>query len=146
MRRELAMLKIALVGLPLDAVNKYPAELSGGMQKRAALARAIALDPELLFLDEPTSGLDPKSASGLDELVLSLHDSLGLTLVMVTHDMDTLWRVPDCVVFLGEGKLLAKLPMNELVKQTQPTIADYFNNPRTRQREGDGAEEIGRGT
>ena len=90
---EVAALKIALTGLPADAGAKYPSELSGGMRKRAALARAIALDPELLFLDEPTAGLDPLSASGIDELVLNLRDALGLTIMMVTHDLDLLWRV-----------------------------------------------------
>ncbi|MGE3921114.1 MAG: ABC transporter ATP-binding protein [Gammaproteobacteria bacterium] len=99
---ELAKLKLNLVGFPLDSIHKYPAELSGGMQKRAGLARAIALDPELLFLDEPTTGLDPEGATSLDELVISLKNDLGLTIVIVTHDLDTLWSVADRVAVIGE--------------------------------------------
>lgn len=133
-QKELALLKIALTGLELDAAAKYPAELSGGMKKRAALARAIALDPEIVFLDEPTSGLDPKGAGDMDELILHLRDSLGLTFFMITHDLDSLWRVPDRVVFLGEGKVLAALPMTELVKQTHPLIKDYFSGVRAFER------------
>jgi phospholipid/cholesterol/gamma-HCH transport system ATP-binding protein len=124
--QEIALLKIALTGLPLEAVDKYPAELSGGMQKRAALARAIALDPEILFLDEPTTGLDPQSASGLDELILQLRNGLNLTVVLVTHDLDTLWRITDRVAFLGEGKVLAYMNMRELIKQKHPLIQDFF--------------------
>lgn len=134
-KKELALLKIQLVGLEADAAFKFPAELSGGMQKRAALARAIALDPELIFLDEPTAGLDPKSAGELDDLVLQMRDNLGLTFVMVTHDLDTLWRVPDRVLFIGEGKVLAYTSMQELVKNTHPLIRDYFSGPRHRQEE-----------
>lgn len=129
-QKELAQLKIALAGLESGAAIKYPAELSGGMKKRVALARAIALDPELVFLDEPTSGLDPKGAAAMDDLVLHLRDNLGLTCFMITHDLDTLWRVPDRVVFLGEGKVLAAMPIAELVKQTHPLIKDYFSGAR----------------
>lgn len=128
--KELALLKIALVGLPLDAAHKYPSELSGGMQKRAACARAIALDPELLLLDEPSSGLDPKSSQELDELILHLRDSMGLTIVIVSHDLDSLWRVTDKVAFLGEGKVLACEPMPQLVKNEHPLIKDYFSVKR----------------
>jgi phospholipid/cholesterol/gamma-HCH transport system ATP-binding protein len=128
LQEEIALLKIALTGLPLEAAAKYPAELSGGMQKRAALARAIALDPELLFLDEPTSGLDPQSARELDELILNLRSSLNLTVVMVVHDLATLWHITDKVAFLGEGKVLAALPMAELVKQDNPLIREYFGD------------------
>jgi phospholipid/cholesterol/gamma-HCH transport system ATP-binding protein len=131
MQEEIALLKIAFAGLEISAMNKFPAELSGGMQKRAALARAIALDPELVFLDEPTSGLDPKSASDMDDLVLHLRDALGLTFVMITHDLDTLWRVPDRVIFLGEGKVLAAMPMAELVRQSHPLIRAYFSGARS---------------
>ena len=131
---EIARLKIALSGLESEAVTKYPAELSGGMRKRGAMARAIALDPELVFLDEPTAGLDPKSAGELDALVLNMRDNLGLTFVMVTHDLDTLWRVPDRVVYLGEGKVLAAMPMQELVKQEHPLIQSYFSGARSQQR------------
>jgi len=130
MQNEIALLKIVLAGLEAEAGNKYPAELSGGMQKRGALARAIALDPELLFLDEPTAGLDPNSAGDLDQLILKLHDSLGLTVVIVTHDLDTLWTVPQRVIFLGEGKVLAAEPMRELVQNQHPLIRDYFSGPR----------------
>jgi phospholipid/cholesterol/gamma-HCH transport system ATP-binding protein len=128
LQKEIALLKIALTGLPLDAAAKYPGELSGGMQKRAALARAIALDPELLFLDEPTSGLDPQSARELDELILNLRASLNLTVVMVIHDLATLWHATDTVAFLGDGKVIANLPMAELVKDDHPLIHEYFKN------------------
>jgi phospholipid/cholesterol/gamma-HCH transport system ATP-binding protein len=131
-QKEIAFLKIALVGLPLDAAMKFPSELSGGMQKRAALARAIALDPELLFLDEPTSGLDPHSAQMLDQLILDLWKALNLTIIMVTHDLDTLWMVTNRVAFLGQGNVLATLPMTELVEQEQPTIKTYFSGLRAR--------------
>ena len=129
---EVAALKIALTGLPLDAGNKYPSELSGGMRKRAALARAIALDPELLFLDEPTAGLDPLSAVGIDELVRSLRDALGLTIMLVTHDLDLLWRVADRVAVLGEGHILGVGTMTELAKMDHPIIREYFYGPRGR--------------
>ncbi len=131
--QKIALFKIALVGLGRDAVMKYPSELSGGMKKRASMARAIALDPELVFLDEPTSGLDPKSASEFDSFLLQLHQALNLTIVMITHDLDTLWRVPDRVVFLGEGKVLAACPMAELVKNKHPIIKDYFDNVRAKE-------------
>lgn len=130
---EVARLKIALSGLEADAASKYPAELSGGMRKRASLARAIALDPELVFLDEPTAGLDPKAASELDALVLNMRETLGLTFVMVTHDLDTLWRVPDRVIYLGEGKVLAAMPMEEIVQQKHPLIRSYFSSERSQQ-------------
>jgi phospholipid/cholesterol/gamma-HCH transport system ATP-binding protein len=129
---EVARLKIALTGLPTDAADKYPSELSGGMRKRAALARAIALDPELLFLDEPTAGLDPLSASGLDELVRNLRDALGLTIMLVTHDLDLLWRVADRVAVLGEGHILGVGTMTELSKMDHPIIKEYFYGPRGR--------------
>lgn len=130
--KELALLKILLVGLPADAAIKYPAELSGGMQKRAGLARAIMLDPELLFLDEPTAGLDPDSASGLDELILNLQTTMGLTVVLVTHDLDTLWRIANRVAFLGEGKVLCIDEMAKLVKNPHPLIQEFFKGPRGR--------------
>lgn len=130
--KDIAKLKIAMVGLEPEAAYKYPAELSGGMKKRAAIARAIALDPLLLFLDEPTAGLDPQGASALDELVMSLKKYLGLTIVIVTHDVDTLWRVTDRVAFLGEGKVLQVDPMDKLVQSKQQIIHDYFSDPRSR--------------
>jgi phospholipid/cholesterol/gamma-HCH transport system ATP-binding protein len=130
-KKELALLKIAMSGLDPDAAYKYPSELSGGMKKRAALARAIALDPELIFLDEPTAGLDPKSAGDLDDLMLEMRQNLGLTFVMVTHDLDTLWYVPDRVLFLGEGCVLADQPMTELHKNPHPAIQSYFSGHRS---------------
>jgi phospholipid/cholesterol/gamma-HCH transport system ATP-binding protein len=130
--REIAAVKIALTGLPVDAGPKYPNELSGGMRKRAALARALALDPELLFLDEPTAGLDPLSASGIDELVRSLRDALGLTIMMVTHDLDLLWRAADRVAVLGDGHILGIGTMPELSQSQDPMIREYFYGPRGR--------------
>jgi phospholipid/cholesterol/gamma-HCH transport system ATP-binding protein len=129
---EIAALKIALTGLPADAGPKYPSELSGGMRKRAALARAMALDPELLFLDEPTAGLDPLSAAGIDELVRNLRDALGLTIMLVTHDLDLLWRAADRVAVLGEGRILGMGTMTELADSGHPLIHEYFYGPRGR--------------
>lgn len=125
-RRELAMLRLGLAGLPADAAGKFPGELSGGMIKRAALARALALDPELLFLDEPSAGLDPVTAAGLDELLKDLRELLGLTVVMVTHDLDSIARVSDRVAFLGRGALLAVAPVAELAASDEPEIRAYF--------------------
>ncbi|MDX1656443.1 MAG: ATP-binding cassette domain-containing protein, partial [Candidatus Competibacteraceae bacterium] len=109
-----------------------PGQLSGGMLKRAALARALALDPDLLFLDEPTAGLDPVSAAALDELVVQLKTSLGLTVVMVTHDLDSLWHTTDRVAFLGEKRVLEYAPMTELSRSDHPLIRQYFSGPRGR--------------
>ncbi len=129
---EIADLKIALAGLPADAGAKLPRELSGGMLKRAALARALALDPALLFLDEPTAGLDPGSAGAFDELLVQLKESLGLTVVMVTHDLDTLWQATDRVAFLGEQRVIGYAPMRELTRAEHPLIQAYFEGPRGR--------------
>ncbi len=129
---EIAALKIALVGLPPESGAKYPSEISGGMRKRAALARAIALDPELIFLDEPTAGLDPQSADGIDDLVLRLKELLGLTIIVVTHDLDTLWRVVDRVAVLGEGKVVGLGSMTELANDAHPAVREYFQGPRGR--------------
>lgn len=129
-QEKLALLKIAMAGLSIKTASKYPAELSGGMQKRAALARAIITDPELLFLDEPTAGLDPQSASALDDLILDLQKSLGLTVVMVTHDLDSVWRLSDKVAFLGKGKMIATLPFKELIRYQDPLVVDYFSGYR----------------
>jgi phospholipid/cholesterol/gamma-HCH transport system ATP-binding protein len=129
---ELCAVKIALTGLPADAGPKYPSELSGGMRKRAALARSLALDPELLLLDEPTAGLDPLSASGIDELVRHLRDALGLTIFMVTHDLDLLWRTADRVAVLHEGRILGVGSMDELSGSPHPLIREYFYGPRGR--------------
>ncbi len=129
---EIADLKIALAGLPATAGPKLPRELSGGMLKRAALARALALDPALLFLDEPTAGLDPISAGAFDELVVQLRDSLGLTVVLVTHDLDTLWQATDRVAFLGEKRVIGYAPMRALTQAENPLIRAYFEGPRGR--------------
>jgi phospholipid/cholesterol/gamma-HCH transport system ATP-binding protein len=128
----LARVKIAQAGLQAEAEGLYPSELSGGMIKRAALARAMALDPEILFLDEPTSGLDPTSAGQFDELLLKLKNMLGLTVLMVTHDLDSLWDVSDRVAVLGDGKLQGIGSMRELSKSTQPHIREFFEGPRAR--------------
>lgn len=125
--RELALLKIALVGLPMGAGDKYPSELSGGMQRRAAAARAIAMDPELLFLDEPTTGLDPRGARLFDDLVVFLRDTLNLTIVMISHDLESLKRTTDRVAFVGDGRILSVEPINELMNNKNPLIADYFS-------------------
>lgn len=129
---ELAAVKLGLAGLDVEVAPMYPNELSGGMRKRAALARALALDPEILFLDEPTSGLDPVNAEGLDELVLRLKNSLGLTVVMVTHDLDTLWRVADRVAVLGDGRLVALGHMRELSLLSHPRVREFFQGVRGR--------------
>lgn len=122
---ELIRLKIDMVGLPQHAVHLYPSELSGGMVKRAALARALALDPKLLFLDEPTSGLDPLSSRQFDTLIQQLRDLLGLTVVMVTHDLDTIHHIVDRFVLLGEKKVIAEGTLNEVLMVKHP-IVDYF--------------------
>lgn len=129
---EIACVKLSLVGLTAADGLLYPNQLSGGMRKRAALARAIALDPELLFLDEPTSGLDPLSADAFDELILDLKASLDPTVVLVSHDIDTLWRVADRVVLLGEGRLLAEGSMQALARSTDPAVVRFFQGPRGR--------------
>jgi phospholipid/cholesterol/gamma-HCH transport system ATP-binding protein len=134
--RDIVALKIASVGLPADSAAKYPNELSGGMRRRAALARAIVMDPELLFLDEPTAGLDPMIAAGFDELVLQLKALLGLTVVMVTHDLDSLWRIADRVAVLGNGTVLGIGTMRELSRSDDPLIREYFHGPRGRAAEG----------
>jgi phospholipid/cholesterol/gamma-HCH transport system ATP-binding protein len=124
---ELARLKIALAGLPVSACTKMPSELSGGMRKRAALARALALDPELLFLDEPTSGLDPISARAFDRLIRLLSDSLGLTVFLVTHDLDTLLAMVDRIVVLAHGKVLGQGTVEDLKKIEDKWLQDYFS-------------------
>lgn len=129
---ELARLKILQAGLEPGAAMLYPNELSGGMIKRAALARAMVLDPEVLFLDEPTSGLDPGSAGSFDELVLKLRDMLGLTVIMVTHDLDSLWEAADRVAVLGDTRLHGVDSMGALSASTEPHIVDYFSGSRAR--------------
>ncbi|HMA12778.1 MAG TPA: ABC transporter ATP-binding protein [Steroidobacteraceae bacterium] len=124
--RQLARLKLALAGLPPDAARKRPSELSGGMRKRVALARALALDPELLFLDEPTSGLDPISARAFDTLIRLLADSLGLTVFLVTHDLDTLFSIIDRVIVLSDGRVLGSGTVTELKRIDDPWLRDYL--------------------
>ena len=130
---ELARLKIELVGLPPDAALKYPSELSGGMIKRAALARALALDPEIVFLDEPTSGLDPISASEFDELVVKMRDTMGLTVYMVTHDLDSLFSTCDRVAVLGNKKVLVEGTIEDMLASEEPWVKSYFRGKRARQ-------------
>ncbi|WP_455245745.1 ABC transporter ATP-binding protein [Petrachloros mirabilis] len=130
--QDIVALKVAMVGLPPDSAGKYPSELSGGMRRRAALARAIVMDPELLFLDEPTAGLDPIIAAAFDDLVLHLKNVLGLTVVMVTHDLDSLWRIASRVAVLGNGKVLGIGTMEELSRSENPLVYEYFNGPRGR--------------
>jgi phospholipid/cholesterol/gamma-HCH transport system ATP-binding protein len=128
----LSTARLRQVGLPPDTCPKYPSELSGGMRKRAGLARALALDPPLLFLDEPTAGLDPISAAGFDNLVRLLADTLGLTLFLITHDLDTLIAICDRVAVLGEGRVLACGTVDELRGFDHPWVQDYFSGPRGR--------------
>lgn len=130
---ELAMLKIELVGLPADAARKFPSELSGGMIKRAALARALALDPDIVFLDEPTSGLDPIGAAEFDELVVKLRDTMGLTVYMVTHDLDSLFTACDRVAVLGNKKVLVEGTIEDMLKSEEPWVKSYFRGKRARQ-------------
>ena len=129
---ELAMAKLAMTGLTPAVGAQYPSELSGGMMKRASLARALALDPELLFLDEPTAGLDPVSAEGVDDLVLRLRDLFGLTIFMITHDLDLLWQVADRVAVLADGKVQGVGSMAELSRIDQPSVRQFFDGPRGR--------------
>ena len=129
---EIAGYKIAMAGLPPDAGPKYPSELSGGMVKRAGLARALALDPELLFLDEPTAGLDPIAAQNFDELILNLRDKLDLTVFLITHDLDTLYAICDRVAVIADKKVVACGTIEQLLALDHPWIQEYFNGPRGR--------------
>ena len=129
---ELADQKIRMSGLETSAGDKYPSDLSGGMRKRAALARALALDPPILFLDEPTAGLDPITAAGFDKLVRELQRSLALTVFLVTHDVDTLAATCDRIAVLGEKRVLAVGTMDELRREDHPWIQEYFGGPRGR--------------
>lgn len=128
--RELAGVKLHLAGLEPEAATRLPGELSGGMTKRAALARALALDPELLFLDEPTAGLDPVSASAFDRLILRLRELLDLTVVVVTHDVDSLWDIADSVAFLGNGVVLANDRPDALAASGIAAVREYFGGAR----------------
>lgn len=130
---ELALLKIEMVGLARDAANKFPSELSGGMIKRAALARALSLDPEILFLDEPTSGLDPIGAAEFDDLIATLQKTLGLTVFMVTHDLDSLYSICDRIAALADKKVIAAGPIADLLASDHPWLRAYFHGKRARQ-------------
>ncbi len=132
LRYELALLKIKLAGLPADALDKLPSQLSGGMRKRAGLARALALDPPLLFLDEPTAGLDPIGAAAFDDLIRTLQQALGLTVFLITHDLDTLYAICDRVAVLADRKVVAVAPVQELETLDHPWVKEYFNGPRGR--------------
>lgn len=129
---EIAEMKIAMVGLKPEAHHLKPAELSGGMKKRVGLARALALDPELLFLDEPTAGLDPIGAAAFDELIRQLSDDLGLTVFMITHDLDSLYAITDKVAVLADKRVVAKATVSELERSDHPWIKEYFLGPRGR--------------
>lgn len=129
---QISAVKIGLVGLAPEAGAKFPSELSGGMIKRAGLARALALDPEIVFLDEPTAGLDPIGAAAFDQLILQLKNTLGLTVFMVTHDLDSLHAICDRIAVLAEKKVLVTGTMDDMLKQDHPWIREYFHGPRAR--------------
>jgi phospholipid/cholesterol/gamma-HCH transport system ATP-binding protein len=147
LRHEIARYKVSLTGLPDNAAAKYPSELSGGMRKRAGLARALALDPELLFLDEPTAGLDPIGAAAFDSLTRELHETLGLTVFLITHDLDTLHEICDRVAVLADKQVIAVGTIPELMASDHPWIHEYFGGPRGRSalmsRGGEGAKDDG---
>ena len=137
---DIAAWKLDMTGLAPEVGAQYPSELSGGMMKRASLARALALDPELLFLDEPTAGLDPVSAAGVDQLVLKLRDQFGLTIVMITHDLDLLWQVADRVAVLADGRVQGVGSMPELAQMDHPAVRPYFDGPRGRAAQDHGTQ------
>ncbi|UHQ19979.1 ATP-binding cassette domain-containing protein [Lysobacter sp. KIS68-7] len=141
LRYELALLKVKLAGLPANALEKLPSQLSGGMRKRAGLARALALDPPLLFLDEPTAGLDPIGAAAFDELILTLQRALGLTVFLITHDLDTLYAICDRVAVLADRRVLVTAPIEEVERFDHPWVQQYFHGPRAR-----AARQAGAGT
>jgi phospholipid/cholesterol/gamma-HCH transport system ATP-binding protein len=131
-REALARLKISLSGLPWLAGDKYPSELSGGMRKRAGLARALALDPDIVFLDEPTAGLDPIGAAAFDALILNLSRTLGLTVFLVTHDLDTLYATCDRIAVLSQKRVLATGTLDDMLEVDDPWVQEYFKGPRAR--------------
>jgi phospholipid/cholesterol/gamma-HCH transport system ATP-binding protein len=140
---EIAAYKVAMTGLPAEAGPKYPSELSGGMRKRAGLARSLSLDPELLFLDEPTAGLDPIGAAAFDELIKSLKETLGLTVFLITHDLDTLHAICDRVAVLADKRVVAVGTIPELLALDHPWIQEYFNGPRGRAAQDAAEREAG---
>ena len=137
---DIVAMKINMVGLPAHAAELYPAELSGGMVKRASLARALAMDPQLLFLDEPTSGLDPVGAEAFDHLILKLRDLLGLTVVMVTHDLDSIWTIVDRFAVLGDQKVVAEGTLAEVRKNSHPIVQEFFGGARGKIRSENGKQ------
>lgn len=142
-RRQLADLKISMAGLPWNAGDKYPSDLSGGMRKRAGLARALARDPEIVFLDEPTAGLDPIGASAFDQLIRRLSRSMGLTVFLVTHDLDTLHAVCDRIAVLAERRVLVSGTMRQMLDVDHPWVHEYFHGPRARAAQDMAANEQG---
>ena len=142
-RRQLADLKISMVGLTYRAGDNYPSELSGGMRKRAGLARALALDPDIVFLDEPTAGLDPIGAAAFDQLIRGLSHSLGLTVFLVTHDLDTLHATCDRIAVLAERKVLVTGTMTDMLEVDHPWVHEYFHGPRARAAVPEGAAKTG---
>ncbi|ABM03472.1 ABC transporter ATP-binding protein [Psychromonas ingrahamii 37] len=136
--REIVHMKLNLVGLPYHAADLYPAQLSGGMVKRASLARALAMDPRLLFLDEPTSGLDPIGAEEFDHLIIELRNMLDLTIVMVTHDLDSIWTIVDRFAVLANKKVIAEGTLKEVIQLPDPVIRQFFRGERGRLRNGHG--------
>jgi phospholipid/cholesterol/gamma-HCH transport system ATP-binding protein len=143
LRYELALLKVKLSGLPADALDKLPSQLSGGMRKRAGLARALALDPPLLFLDEPTAGLDPIGAAAFDQLIKTLQQALGLTVFLITHDLDTLYAICDRIAVLADRKVIATAPIAEVEKLDHPWAHEYFHGPRARAAQNAGERQAG---
>lgn len=141
---EIAAWKLAMTGLKPEVGRQYPAQLSGGMLKRASLARALALDPELLFLDEPSAGLDPQSADAVDQLILKLRKLFGLTIVLISHDLDLLWQVTDRVAVLADGKVQGVGAMAELAKRREPAIRQFFDGPRGRAAEAQVHANLGK--
>ncbi len=139
--RDIVAMKINMVGLPPHAAELYPAELSGGMVKRVSLARALAMDPQLLFLDEPTSGLDPVGAEAFDQLILKLRDLLGLTVVMVTHDLDSIWTIVDRFAVLGDKKVVAEGTLAEVRENPHPIVQEFFGGARGRIRSRNGKQD-----
>ena len=137
---ELALLKVKLAGLPADAINKLPSQLSGGMRKRAGLARALVLDPEIVLFDEPDSGLDPIGAAAFDRLIKTLQEALGLTVFLITHDLDTLYAICDRVAVIADRRVVANAPLPDIEKLDHPWIQEYFHGPRARAARGEQIE------